>query len=582
MRSFLCFLTHHPENPAPERREEKGEGDEGSLRGLLMLPKIVIKKIAEKKGQALILAYITIVFFTILSVPLLDKIISERWMLERQKLEKEAFYLAEGGLEDAVNQFISAVANFQIEPDIQTYSVTTIYASSFAFPAGAQVNSIIEEAEDGMREITENDGIAVNVKTYIVNSSCQHPKNSSINVTLSQTIILKIIYTFQHAVFYTDDLEILPGPNMDFSGRIHSNKDMYLDSNGILTLNSEYVHSAGNIYNQRKDQPLEPPGDVRIKKAGTGAYFNMAGLDSDSPDWLTESQSRWNGTVKSSVHGVTKLSTPVVGSIQPNDYYANNANVAIENGTIRQGGQILVEGTDVPTGTIITDTDFYNNRESKYVRMTNIDLKKLAGYAPGDTEGSPSFPNHLSSNGLIYVTRNDAGGIEEPGVRLINGSKIYRDGGLTIVSNNPIYIQGDYNTINKKPTAVICDSVNLLSNNWNDVNSPQNLSYRTAANTTINTAFIAGIDNTTTGHYNGGLENYPRLHENWSNKTLYIRGSFVELWNSQISQGAWQYGNPQYTAPIRNWDYDTDFNAENMPPFTPWAVEAQRGAWWKG
>ncbi|MDI6758439.1 MAG: hypothetical protein QMD94_02015 [Candidatus Omnitrophota bacterium] len=549
-----------------------------------MLYKIAIKKIGEKKGQALILAYMTIVFFTILSTPIFDTIISERWRLERQRLEKEAFYLAEGGIEEATNQFISAIANFEIQPNVGRYplsgTIPTDYVSSAAFPTGAQVNSFIKEAEDDMRQITESDGNVVNKKTYIVNSVCEHPVNTKIKVTLNQVIVLRIIYTFQHAVFYTDDLEILPGPNMNFSGRVHSNKDMYLDSNGILTINSEYVRSAGNIYNQRKDWPLEPPGDVRIKKAGTGAYFNMAGLDSDNPNWLTESQSRWNGTVKSSVHGVTKLSTPVVGSIQPDGYYTANANVIIENGIIRQSGRILVEGTDVPTGTITTDTDFYNNREGKYVRMTNIDLKKLAGYAPGDAEGSPSFPNHLSSNGLIYATRDDAGTFA-PGIRLINGTQIYRSGGLTIVSNDPIYIQGNYNTINKKPTAVICDSVNLLSNNWNDANSSQNLSYRTAANTTINTAFIAGVDNTTTGHYNGGLENYPRLHENWSGKTLYIRGSFVELWNGQISQGAWQYGNPQYKAPIRNWDYDTDFNVNNMPPFTPWAVEAQRGAWWK-
>lgn len=556
------------------------------MRDLSMIHKIAIKKIGKRKGQALILAYMTIVFFTILSAPLFNKIMSERGMLERQRLAKEAFYLAEGGIEDAINQFIDAIANFQIQPNVTRYpasgTITTVYSNSAAFPTGAQVTSVITEAEANMRQIIDPDGIAVGVKSYIVSSNCQHPNNSSVTVVLNQAIALRVIYTFQHAVFYTDDLEILPGPNMNFTGRIHSNKDMYLDSNSTLTLNSEYVHSAGNIYNKRKDSSDEPPGDVRIKKAGTGAYFDMNGLDSDSANWLTESQSRWNGTVKSSVHGVTKLSTPMMGSIQPNGYYDNNADIIIENGTIRDGSQVLVEGTNIPTGTIVTDTDFYNNREGKYIRMTNVDLKKLAGYAPGDMEGSPSFPNHLPSNGLIYANRNDTGGTEEPGVRLINGTQIYRTGGLTVVSNDPIYIQGDYNTINKKPTAVICDSVNILSNNWNDSRSTNSLSNRTATNTTINAAFIAGVDNTTTGHYNGGLENYPRLHEGWSGQTLSIRGSFVELWNSQIAQGAWQYGNPQYTAPNRNWDYDTDFNVNNMPPFTPWAVEAQRGAWWKG
>lgn len=91
------------------------------------------------------------------------------------------------------------------------------------------------------------------------------------------------------------------------------------------------------------------------------------------------------------MHGLTKLSTPVVGSIQPDGYYAGNAEVKIENGTIKQGDQVLVEDTNIPFGTIVTNNDFYNNREDKYIRMTNIDLKKLAGYTPRDVKGSPVF-----------------------------------------------------------------------------------------------------------------------------------------------------------------------------------------------
>jgi len=77
---------------------------------------MAVKKYTKKNGQALILAYMTIVFLTILSVSLFDKIMSERGMLERQRLEEEAFYLAEGGIEEAINQFISSIANFQIQP----------------------------------------------------------------------------------------------------------------------------------------------------------------------------------------------------------------------------------------------------------------------------------------------------------------------------------------------------------------------------------------------------------------------------------------------------------------------------------
>ena len=288
-----------------------------------------------------------------------------------------------------------------------------------------------------------------------------------------------------------------------------------------------------------------------------------------------------NGTVQSADHGVTSLAAPSVGSIQPDGYYAQKADVVIENGTLKKGGVILTEGVDYPVGTLDTTTTFYNNREGTYVKMVDIDLRKLAGYAEGDPDGSPSFPNNLPSNGLLYATRTDAGSLQ-PGVRLLNGSNIESSIGLTVVTNDPLYMQGDYNTLSEKPTSVICDSLNLLSNNWDDSKSTQGLSSRVPTDTTYNCAFIAGVDETTPGSYNGGLENYPRLHESWSGVTLTIKGSFVALWNSSIASGGWAYGGSQYRAPIRDWHYNTAFNdSSKLPPFTPRAVEAQRIAWWR-
>ncbi|MCX5703053.1 MAG: hypothetical protein NT066_00925, partial [Candidatus Omnitrophica bacterium] len=343
-----------------------------------------MEKVKKKRGQVLILAYFTITFFLILSLPLFHKIISENLIIVRQRLEKEAFYLTEGAVEEAINKFISAIANFQVLPTVSRYpetgTIITTYVDSPDLPAGIHVDSVITALEPNQRVITDPDGTSVAVKTYMVSSTCQHPLNNSVTVTINQVIILRLIYTFQHAVFYADDLEILPGSDMTFTGRIHGNKDIYLNSDGnTLTINSEYLQSAANIYNRTKDGRIMD-GDVKIKKLGTGSYAEMDGLDSDSPDWLTESQSRWKGTVKSSAHGITKLSTPVVGSIQPDGYYASNADVKIEDGVIKQGGVILVEGAVIPVGTVVTDDDCYNNIEEKFIHMTNIDLKKMAGY----------------------------------------------------------------------------------------------------------------------------------------------------------------------------------------------------------
>ncbi|MFC1753189.1 hypothetical protein ACFL96_07315 [Thermoproteota archaeon] len=551
------------------------------------------------KGTALIFAYFAISILLILIGTITCRAVSELNNSRRHMAFIEALYLGEGAIESVVYNLAYAVVNHQTEPVASTPTDISIlsFPPSIGFlPSGFSATYTCE-AIDSDQTITNAIGIATIVKNYRVTATASTSEflssGNPLSVSVNQIIARKKTYTFQHAVFYADDLEILPGPNMILSGKVHSNSDIYLGANNALTIDSEYLYSAGDIYNCRKDRVAIPSGgiSIKVKDGATYELMKKSGepnpLDSLRSDWTSESQTRWNGTVKSSVHGVNALAVPEVGSIQPNGYYAGTADITIDNGVLRKNGFVLADGVDVPAGTIQTTTTMYNNREGKTIRMTEIDMKKLAGYDVGDPPGSPSFPNNLPEDlgagegGLIYATRDDAGVNEQNGVRLKSGEEIFnRPKGVTVVSNLPVYVQGDYNRYNQKPASVICDAVNVLSNSWND-----GTGYAVPSDTYIYAAFISGVDTTTSGDYNGGLENYPRMHENWSNsprKTLYIRGSFVELWNSVFAQGEWIYGGPYYTAPTRDWDYDPSYNnINNLPPYTPFAVEMARVAWWR-
>ena len=129
-------------------------------------------------------------------------------------------------------------------------------------------------------------------------------------------------------------------------------------------------------------------------------------------------------------------------------------------------------------------------------------------------------------------------------------------------------------------------------------------SYGCAASATIvNAGFYSAIDQswcpsnsngTNCGYtyYGGGLENYPRLHEDWSGINFWYQGSFVasgppqhtcfeyhaqvvavaddSLWACTINstQGFWS--TQRYGAPQRRWFYDVSFsNASYLPPLTP-------------
>ena len=544
----------------------------------------------NQRGQTIALAYVAVLVITVLGGSLLQRSFGVTRVSQNEQLSAQTFYKAEGGLEDALAHFAQDIANFTIDSNTAQYPAAGVLTTTFA--DGTTATSTITQAEATPRTVPDDDGISLFVKNYHITTTMDDP-TSTMRTVLHQIISRRIIYTFQHAVFYDQDLEWLPGADMTLSGRVHSNHDIYIGTHAILTVDSEYLRAVGDIFNKRKDSSEVMEGTVQIKKLGTSPaqYIAMNGLDSNSGSWAADSQTRWNGTVKSSDHNVAARAVPVVGSIATGGYYDTNATVKIVNGTITQGGTTLVQGTDVPPNTVTTTTTFYNNREGKYVKMTEVDVRKLGGWydCTGDGVEEQCYPNHLPSNGLLFATRNDAPATQQPGVRLKRGSEISRAAGLTVVSEVPVYIQGNYNTTSKKPAAVIADAVNILSNAWSDTNSTVNNvnsgSARTATTTTINSAFIAGVEKTTSGHYNGGLENFPRFHERWTGVTMNITGSFVSLWEPTIGLGDWKYGqqssNSQYTAPTRNWHYDTAFSSgTSLPPFTPFAVEITKGAWW--
>jgi hypothetical protein len=230
------------------------------------------------------------------------------------------------------------------------------------------------------------------------------------------------------------------------------------------------------------------------------------------------------------------------------------------------------------------------------------------GLAASDrTEGGLVF--HLTVNGSTY---NNASGNTSPyGFALTRGANL--PGPLTIASDQAIYVQGDYNcnvlpldpatnglerrscrpndtltagweanpdqaaTVDRiwQPAAVMADSLNVVSNNC--VNSNNLLdcgvgnTQPSALSATIYSAFLSGVDTTNGSSYNGGLENYPRFHENWggsAGQRLFYRGSFVGLDIPEHVSGRW--GNQVYTPPARRWAYEPKFDdPTRLPPLAP-------------
>ncbi len=163
--------------------------------------------------------------------------------------------------------------------------------------------------------------------------------------------------------------------------------------------------------------------------------------------------------------------------------------------------------------------------------------------------------------------------------------------GLTVVSENPVYIQGNYNATSTSvtattnaPAAIIADAITLLSNNWIDTRSflyPNDATQRDATETGYRMAVVTGKTwyfpqpSGTDASFgsDGGAHNFVRLLEDWGTVVtpLHYRGSMVSFFISRQAVGSFKCCDKDtYFRGQRDWSFDTDFLLPSkLPPGTP-------------
>jgi hypothetical protein len=181
--------------------------------------------------------------------------------------------------------------------------------------------------------------------------------------------------------------------------------------------------------------------------------------------------------------------------------------------------------------------------------------------------------------------------------RVFNGASIpplIFPKGLSIVSNQAVYLLGDYNTTSDPSSAIATpwvpalvggDQILVQSNNWNDSGSPwyadmttlPNLATRQASQTTFNTAFISGWLRTVDYWASVSFHSAPALMEDWATPAaiLHHNGSTVIGFNNVYYRSPITFiASPLATSPYNSYtrlvNFDKHFNyVTNMPPGTP-------------
>lgn len=265
----------------------------------------------------------------------------------------------------------------------------------------------------------------------------------------------------------------------------------------------------------------------------------------------------------------------------------------------------------------LTNVAFYDFREYSTVQAVQLDVGALGSWITNCAPNGGSNWNqelcedtgHGINSIFIDNTVPFIGQKQLPAVRVVDGQLLpyswcqTNSGtpvftrGLTVVTPQPLYVEGNYNvqtnggpvvlgsanTANTFPAAFLADAITCLSSNWVDVgagDAGESYSSRVPVNTTVNAACLEGIVPSSGTHYSGGVENFLRLLENWSGKTLTYNGSIMVMFPSQYATNRWQDTGVYYNAPSRHWGFDTNFLVQNnLPPLTPDFKSVIRNQW---
>ncbi|HEY6805020.1 MAG TPA: hypothetical protein VI306_15705 [Pyrinomonadaceae bacterium] len=290
----------------------------------------------------------------------------------------------------------------------------------------------------------------------------------------------------------------------------------------------------------------------------------------------------------------------------------DNEDIYGANNSLDPGEDVIDAGVDLATG---------NNKKGTLQRdLTELPYPAvLSGTSGGDFNARVSRAKTTAkwTNPSNYFRR---------AVRVFNGESLQVTGGtnklsttkgVTISSENMVYIWGNFNTTginaappdgvaalndntedyyyngNQVPSSLVCDAFFALSKTFFDASTsiyPDDISKRwadaslgsVADETSMRMGVIAGnnlsalagdpdtdnVDNES--RLNGGMHNFPRFLEDWRSQRFNFVGSLIPLWHSTQALGQYNAEGTIYSPPTRDWAFDITFLApDRLPPGTP-------------
>lgn len=433
------------------------------------------------------------------------------------------------------------------------------------------------------------------------NAQSRFVTHPDLTVAVRQSFQLASIPIFQFAVYYAMDLEINPVYAMRVTGKVHGNADIYTSPSMSVEF-MDTVGAVGKIHHRR--HPNDPGWS-----SGTLPTYNSLHEEKVSSLTLPVGASNSPAAVRQILDPPPPGENPA--ALPGNQRYYNKADLIVTTTDSSVSVKFNVDGKgngfqDIPNDELVTagahtflktNAAFYDYREGKPVLGTEIDVGKFSAWMATNGTALSVVSARGRALNSIYVDDQRVAAGRLTIVSVTNGRALPPKG-LTIATPRPLYVKGHFNapdltvgstsTAGTLPASLVGDSITILSGAWQDDYTPTTtLLDRDAVSTTVNAALLAGIVPTANiggvNRYSGGLDNFPRFMENWSDgvyATLTFNGSMVVLFPSRYATNYWSSSGTYYTAPTRKWAFDVNFlNWNKLPPGTPLVQKLVRGRW---
>ena len=425
------------------------------------------------------------------------------------------------------------------------------------------------------------------VSTYtLISDARELNRMQEVVAGVMEQVDLARIPIFQFAMYTSGDMEISCGQPFAVTGRVHSNKMLYVEPDNALTFQSA-VTAVGDILFQRD------PLDSRTPPVGSVVYQGPKTAHAPSLV-LPIGAANTPTAIREIIEPPPATESP--SSPMGHARYYNGVDLLVtvaDTGVTASSGEFNNFGTVVPPAEInnfVTLTNsFYDWRESKTILPVDVDIGALKAWSATNQDVRTALGGRDINSVYVNDRRTVVAG-KLGAVRVRNGL-VLPPLGLTVATSSPIYVLGNYNQTNAAnlgtantsttlPASLVGDAITILSVNWSDANSTLPLASRAARPTTVNAAILAGAVETANGHYSGGMENFPRFLETWGlANPLTYNGSMVKMFPSLYATNIWGLGNV-YNPPKRDWAYDLNFNnPAKLPPLTPSLLKIFRNVW---